>query len=155
MLCFRYDLELGCSAPEGDSCGHYTQMVLDVVTEIGCGISYCDDVTYISVCLYNPGQMSRREADGLVSCHPYKRSNNHSCQCYRQLCGVADEEEDEENDDWAEEGSGEGSAQNCQRNARIQAYRSLQDKYAKVNTKALLDYAKALEKVKTVYDSQR
>ncbi|EMS62872.1 Pathogenesis-related protein PRMS [Triticum urartu] len=44
-----------CSAPEGDSCGHYTQVVWRDSTAIGCARVVCDssDDVFI-ICSYNP-----------------------------------------------------------------------------------------------------
>ena len=44
-----------CSAPEGESCGHYTQVVWRDSTAIGCARVVCDsgDGVFI-ICSYNP-----------------------------------------------------------------------------------------------------
>uniref|UniRef100_A0A0D9WV61 SCP domain-containing protein n=1 Tax=Leersia perrieri TaxID=77586 RepID=A0A0D9WV61_9ORYZ len=44
-----------CSAPEGDSCGHYTQVVWRDSTAIGCGRVVCDnDGGVFITCNYSP-----------------------------------------------------------------------------------------------------
>lgn len=41
-----------CAA--GKVCGHYTQIVWQTTTQIGCGNAVCDDHTQIWVCNYSP-----------------------------------------------------------------------------------------------------
>ncbi len=43
-----------CHAPEGKSCGHFTQIVWRKTTEIGCGRAICDDNSQIWLCIYFP-----------------------------------------------------------------------------------------------------
>lgn len=43
-----------CSAPEGESCGHYTQIVWRDTKEVGCGMAVCPNKAQIWVCRYNP-----------------------------------------------------------------------------------------------------
>ena len=38
----------------GKVCGHYTQMVWQATTEVGCGMALCPDKGQIWVCNYNP-----------------------------------------------------------------------------------------------------
>lgn len=50
-----YDHEVGaCHAPEGKSCGHYTQLVWADTSEVGCGMSICEDKSQVWVCDYHP-----------------------------------------------------------------------------------------------------
>ena len=39
---------------QGKICGHYTQMVWNTTTEVGCGMAICPDKGQIWVCNYNP-----------------------------------------------------------------------------------------------------
>jgi len=43
-----------CNAPTGKSCGHYTQMVWEGTTEVGCGKAICSDNSQVWVCNYSP-----------------------------------------------------------------------------------------------------
>ncbi|MBU0967827.1 MAG: SCP-like extracellular [Proteobacteria bacterium] len=43
-----------CSAPLGETCGHYTQLVWKDTREIGCGRSICKDKSQVWLCLYAP-----------------------------------------------------------------------------------------------------
>jgi pathogenesis-related protein 1 len=43
-----------CNAPAGKSCGHYTQLVWQGSTEVGCGKALCPDNSQIWVCNYAP-----------------------------------------------------------------------------------------------------
>jgi pathogenesis-related protein 1 len=43
-----------CSAPAGDSCGHYTQVVWRDSQEVGCAKAVCDDYSQVWVCNYEP-----------------------------------------------------------------------------------------------------
>ncbi|KAL6630934.1 hypothetical protein ACP70R_028274 [Stipagrostis hirtigluma subsp. patula] len=43
-----------CSAPAGQSCGHYTQVVWRDSTAIGCGRAVCSNGGVFIVCSYNP-----------------------------------------------------------------------------------------------------
>ncbi|CAM0878600.1 unnamed protein product [Alopecurus aequalis] len=44
-----------CSAPDGESCGHYTQVVWSNSTTIGCAGLLCDGATGVFIiCSYNP-----------------------------------------------------------------------------------------------------
>ncbi len=43
-----------CSAPAGQSCGHYTQIVWADSLRIGCGRALCDDGWEIVTCNYDP-----------------------------------------------------------------------------------------------------
>jgi pathogenesis-related protein 1 len=50
-----YDYEAdACRAPEGESCGHYTQIVWADTTGVGCGMSVCEDKGQIWACDYYP-----------------------------------------------------------------------------------------------------
>jgi pathogenesis-related protein 1 len=60
-----YDYEADeCRAPEGESCGHYTQIVWADTTEVGCGMSVCEDKGQIWTCDYYP-------AGNIVGQRPY------------------------------------------------------------------------------------
>jgi len=48
-----YDYANDSCAP-GKACGHYTQMVWNTTTEVGCGMAICPDKGQIWVCNYNP-----------------------------------------------------------------------------------------------------
>ena len=44
-----------CSAPEGESCGHYTQVVWRASTSIGCARVVCNNNRGVFItCNYNP-----------------------------------------------------------------------------------------------------
>ncbi|CAO1948859.1 unnamed protein product [Urochloa humidicola] len=43
-----------CSAPEGEYCGHYTQVVWRDSTTIGCARAVCSDDSVFIICSYNP-----------------------------------------------------------------------------------------------------
>jgi len=44
-----------CSAPDGESCGHYTQVVWSDSTTIGCAVILCDgSAGAIVICSYDP-----------------------------------------------------------------------------------------------------
>ncbi|XP_062189796.1 pathogenesis-related protein 1-like [Phragmites australis] len=43
-----------CSAPEGQSCGHYTQVVWRDSTAIGCARVVCDNGGVFIICSYDP-----------------------------------------------------------------------------------------------------
>jgi pathogenesis-related protein 1 len=44
-----------CSAPSGQSCGHYTQVVWSDTVAIGCGGVVCDGATGVFIiCSYSP-----------------------------------------------------------------------------------------------------
>lgn len=43
-----------CSAPAGESCGHYTQVVWRNSLEVGCAKAICDDFSQVWVCNYAP-----------------------------------------------------------------------------------------------------
>ena len=50
-----YDPATGrCTAPAGESCGHYTQIVWAETTQVGCGMSVCADKGQVWVCNYRP-----------------------------------------------------------------------------------------------------
>lgn len=50
-----YDVESDqCRAPEGKSCGHYTQIVWRETTGVGCGMAVCDSDGQVWVCDYTP-----------------------------------------------------------------------------------------------------
>ena len=50
-----YDYETNaCHAPEGESCGHYTQIVWAQTTQVGCGMTLCDSKGQVWVCDYYP-----------------------------------------------------------------------------------------------------
>lgn len=50
-----YDYEANaCRAPEGGSCGHYTQIVWADTLAVGCGMSVCENKGQIWVCNYHP-----------------------------------------------------------------------------------------------------
>jgi pathogenesis-related protein 1 len=42
------------SCNSGAVCGHYTQVVWNTTTKIGCGMAICNDKTQIWVCNYDP-----------------------------------------------------------------------------------------------------
>ena len=43
-----------CSAPPGDSCGHYTQVVWARSEELGCAMMICQNKAQLWVCNYDP-----------------------------------------------------------------------------------------------------
>ncbi|CAL5067213.1 unnamed protein product [Urochloa decumbens] len=43
-----------CSAPEGESCGHYTQVVWRDSVTIGCARAVCSDGSVFFTCNYSP-----------------------------------------------------------------------------------------------------
>ncbi len=43
-----------CSAPEGGTCSHYTQVVWSSTTDLGCALVPCDDGTTFIMCSYYP-----------------------------------------------------------------------------------------------------
>ena len=43
-----------CNAPVNESCGHYTQLVWQGTTEVGCGKAICPDNSQVWVCNYDP-----------------------------------------------------------------------------------------------------
>lgn len=43
-----------CNAPDGEACGHYTQVVWKSSTEVGCGNAVCGDSSQVWVCNYSP-----------------------------------------------------------------------------------------------------
>jgi pathogenesis-related protein 1 len=43
-----------CSAPEGQTCLHYTQVVWSSTTELGCASVPCQDGSTFIMCSYNP-----------------------------------------------------------------------------------------------------
>ncbi|PTQ32518.1 hypothetical protein MARPO_0097s0005 [Marchantia polymorpha] len=43
-----------CSAPEGESCGHYTQVVWRDTAALGCGSATCPSGALFVVCSYDP-----------------------------------------------------------------------------------------------------
>ncbi|MBU0479782.1 MAG: SCP-like extracellular [Proteobacteria bacterium] len=53
-----------CDAPEGNSCGHYTQVIWESSTEVGCGKAVCPDSSQVWVCNYSP-------AGNIVGRRPY------------------------------------------------------------------------------------
>jgi pathogenesis-related protein 1 len=47
-----------CNAPTGESCGHYTQLVWEGTTEVGCAKALCPDNSQVWVCNYaSPGNI--------------------------------------------------------------------------------------------------
>jgi len=42
------------SCDSGKDCGHYTQVVWNTSTEVGCGMAVCEDSSQVWVCNYNP-----------------------------------------------------------------------------------------------------
>lgn len=48
-----YDYESNSCEP-GQQCGHYTQMVWESTTKVGCAIKVCDDKSQSWVCSYDP-----------------------------------------------------------------------------------------------------
>ncbi len=60
-----YDYEAdACRAPQGASCDHYTQIVWAETTDVGCGMSVCENKGQIWVCEYYP-------AGNVVGQRPY------------------------------------------------------------------------------------
>lgn len=49
---------------DGEMCGHYTQMVWESSTEMGCGMAFCSDDSQVWVCNYRP-------AGNYVGLRPY------------------------------------------------------------------------------------
>ncbi|OAE30785.1 hypothetical protein AXG93_3522s1050 [Marchantia polymorpha subsp. ruderalis] len=45
-----------CSAPEGESCGHYTQVVWRDTAALGCGSATCPSGALFVVCSYDPAE---------------------------------------------------------------------------------------------------
>ncbi len=43
-----------CNAPAGKACGHYTQVIWNTTTEVGCANAVCDDFSQVWVCQYAP-----------------------------------------------------------------------------------------------------
>ena len=43
-----------CNAPDGRSCGHYTQIVWKDTLEVGCAKAVCSDNSQVWVCFYDP-----------------------------------------------------------------------------------------------------
>jgi pathogenesis-related protein 1 len=43
-----------CSAPEGESCLHYTQVVWSSTTDLGCASVSCQDGSTFLICSYDP-----------------------------------------------------------------------------------------------------
>jgi len=61
-----YDYETN-SCQEGKMCGHFTQVVWNTTTEVGCAAFACDDRSQVWVCEYAPaGNVSVRHLNGKV-----------------------------------------------------------------------------------------
>jgi len=61
-----YDYDTN-SCEAGQMCGHYTQVIWNTTSEVGCAAMACDDKSQVWVCEYTtPGNVSMRYADGKV-----------------------------------------------------------------------------------------
>ena len=69
-----YDYDTN-SCKKGEMCGHFTQLVWDTTTELGCYAISCDDKSQVWVCEYSPaGNISLRHQDGKIEkLRPYTK----------------------------------------------------------------------------------